>query len=242
MVLWQGLSLDNQTIIALQDRIETISAESAPIQNASQESSLETPQQASPQPSQQTAQQPMQMISGLLGQIWPFIPGLYAATTALFFILGIAVAQKNLLVSKLSSTTHGSKPIENSSLKKKQLTAIPSFPYEKLLLSDLYVPWIFWKLFAVIGSLTALGYLMQIPVLFTIGGNLSLIFLMIFLLQGIAVVNAYAKKQKNSEMFLAGFYVIVLLIGWILIFVILIGALEPWLDLRSRFLKSDSSS
>lgn len=157
----------------------------------------------------------------LLTKIWPYIPGIYAGSFTLLFSVGVSVAQKNPF----------------SSLK---VLAV-KFPRPPLILSELYVPWFFWKVFAGVGGIAALSFMMQWDSGALIFSNLSLALLGVFVLQGMAVVMAFAKKQKNAKMFLVVFYAFVVLVGWMLIFVVIIGLFEPWVNLRSR-LKSDDDA
>lgn len=158
-----------------------------------------------------------QSFQAVVRSLWPYMPGIYVLSFCLLFSWGIALAQSGGLQKK--------KP------------DFFSIPRPKLELSELYVPWIFWKLFAVLGVGTFVTYLLSATTVMIIFVNLSIAISSIFSLQGLAVVNSFAKKQQNPKMFLVVFYVIVVVIVNIpisLIILSLIGLLEPWLDLRSR--------
>ena len=161
-------------------------------------------------------------LAAALLKIWPFFPGIYAGLLIILFSIGVSLAQKN------------------------KLKPYPLFAFSlvrpKLMLSDLYVPWVFWKLFAIVGSITAVSFLIKWPLGLAFFGNISLTLCGLFVLQGMAVITAFAKKQKNPKMFLVVFYVFVVIIGWIILLIVLMGLLEPWLNLRSKLAPLDDKN
>ncbi len=163
------------------------------------------------------AQQRLMPIKTLVQKVWPYMPGLYALIFFLLYSIGASLAQKGYLQAWRPTFW--------------------SMPRPKLALSTLYVPWLFWKTFAAVGGLAAVCYVMNWQAGLVLFGNMSLSVLGVFVLQGMAIVMTFAKKQKNPKMFLVVFYAIVVVIVGIPIFLIMIslfGLLEPWLDIRSR--------
>ena len=80
-------------------------------------------------------------IQGALGKIWPYIPGVYTLTFTILYSIGVALAQQGTL-QIWQPTLWG-------------------LPRPRLLLSDLYVPWVFWKCFAALGVAAGVTYLMS---------------------------------------------------------------------------------
>jgi len=66
------------------------------------------------------------------------------------------------------------------------------------------------------------------------GRNLALILAVPFFFLGLSVVHAVARKTTFRGMFLVGFYLFLLLTGWIAFLVIATGLAEQWTGLRRR--------
>lgn len=101
-----------------------------------------------------------------------------------------------------------------------------------LSLADLYLPWWCW----IVLTLTGLAW-MFLPAVSSLryfAANLTLVLLFAFLLQGLAVVHAYIKKQAYPQLFLVIIYLVMILFTWPIFIFIVLGILEPWLGLRER--------
>ena len=156
------------------------------------------------------AQDQVALLMTYLKLLWPYIPGI---STALFVFM-VAIA---------------------TSLTPKWFKAHKvDFPRPLLLLSELYLPWWCWKVFAAVGVAWAIALQFEMPALQHAFGNLLVPLVALFILQGLSIVTTFAKKQKNTQMLLVIFYGFVLVFGWTLLVLILAGLLEPWLDLRTR--------
>lgn len=149
-----------------------------------------------------------------LTRIWPYVPGISLS----LFVLMVAGA------TSLSQRWFAKR-------------ALP-MPRPPLALGALYLPWGFWRAFALFGAGFALSTLATFSPGQALCGNLLAPLLSFFLLQGLAVVMVYAKKQSNPKMFLVIFYGFMLVFGWTSLILILGGLLEPWLDLRSRLIQT----
>jgi hypothetical protein len=68
-----------------------------------------------------------------------------------------------------------------------------------------------------------------------VGRNLILIIGATFAFAGLAVIHAFARRWGNRLLWLTAVYVFIFLFGWPLLFVALLGAIEPWANLRKRF-------
>lgn len=141
--------------------------------------------------------------------IWPYVPGIMIGFFILMTTLSTALTQRWF---------------------QKQHKAFPRPP---LKLTELYLPWATWKAFVGLGILWAILSYVN-PSLAQINGNVALCLLCAFLLQGLSILHAFAKKQKNSHMFLVISYVCMLVFGWPLFIFTIMGILEPWIKLRDR--------
>ena len=142
--------------------------------------------------------------------IWPYMAGVAVGVYVLLTIWSGMIAQRWLKVKGKKLARPG------------------------LLLSDLYLPWWCWKVFAVTGLAFVFGLQFNIATLSYFAGSLSLVLIALFTLQGLAVLNTFAKKQKNTKMILVVSYVFMIVFSWILVVLVLLGLLEPWLNLRER--------
>jgi hypothetical protein len=68
-----------------------------------------------------------------------------------------------------------------------------------------------------------------------IGGNLVLMSMLAYAFAGLAVVHALTARSSNRTVALVATYTFLFIFGWPLIIVALVGAAEPWLNLRRRF-------
>ena len=155
-----------------------------------------------------------QILLNYLKILWPYVPGISMGIFTLMIPLSVSLVQKWFSRNKVK------------------------FPRPALNLSDLYLPWWCWKAFAGAGSAWALALQTDFTALHYIFGNFTLPLVALFLLQGLSIVTAFAKKQKNPKMFLVIFYGFVVVFGWTLLILILGGLLEPWLDLRTRLIQT----
>lgn len=67
------------------------------------------------------------------------------------------------------------------------------------------------------------------------GANLSLVLCLPFLFLGLAVVHAFARRQKLRWAILVGTYAAVMIFGWPAAALIILGFVEQWAGLRQRF-------
>lgn len=68
-----------------------------------------------------------------------------------------------------------------------------------------------------------------------VGGNLVLMAVLAFALAGLGVVHALLARSSNRTVALVATYAFLFVFGWPLVIVALLGAAEPWLNLRRRF-------
>lgn len=68
-----------------------------------------------------------------------------------------------------------------------------------------------------------------------IGSNLVLMSILAYAFAGLAVVHALTARSSNRTLALVATYTFLFIFGWPLIIVALVGAAEPWLNLRRRF-------
>ena len=160
------------------------------------------------------AQDRIQLIFKYLTIIWPYVPGASMGLFTLMIAISTSLVQKWFKRHKVK------------------------FPRPALKLSELYLPWWCWKAFAAVGAAWAISLQFDISTLQYVFGNLTLPLVALFLLQGLAIATAFAKKQQNPKMFLVLFYGFVVIFGWTLLILILGGLLEPWLDLRTRLIQT----
>lgn len=67
-----------------------------------------------------------------------------------------------------------------------------------------------------------------------VGGNLVLMSVLAYALAGLAVVHAFAARSPNRTLVLVATYGFVFIFGWPAVLIALLGAAEPWLNLRRR--------
>jgi hypothetical protein len=67
-----------------------------------------------------------------------------------------------------------------------------------------------------------------------IGGNLVLMAVLAYALAGLAVIHAFAARSPNRRLVLVATYGAVFIFGWPAVLIALLGAAEPWLNLRRR--------
>ena len=68
-----------------------------------------------------------------------------------------------------------------------------------------------------------------------VGGNLVLMAVLAFALAGLGVIHALLARSNNRTVALVATYAFLFVFGWPLVIVALLGAAEPWLNLRRRF-------
>ncbi len=68
-----------------------------------------------------------------------------------------------------------------------------------------------------------------------VGGNLVLMSVLAFALAGLGVVHALLARRANRTLALVATYGFLFIFGWPLVIIALLGAAEPWLNLRRRF-------
>jgi hypothetical protein len=71
------------------------------------------------------------------------------------------------------------------------------------------------------------------------GSNLTVIFSVPFLFQGLGVIHASAARSSKRAWLLAGVYVAVLIFGWPIPLIVALGVIEQWVGLRRRFAATD---
>ena len=155
-----------------------------------------------------------QFLLGYLKIFWPYVPGISMGVFILMVTFSTSLTQKWFAHKKIK------------------------FPRPALTLSELYLPWWCWKVFAGFGLAWAISLQTDLPPLQQIFGNMTLPLVALFLLQGLSIITAFIKKHKNPKMLLVIFYGFVLVFGWTLLILILGGLLEPWLDLRTRLIQT----
>ena len=89
-----------------------------------------------------------------------------------------------------------------------------------------------WPLYAL--GLSCLAGIAASGALEYIGRNLAIVFAVPFLLQGLAVVHAAAARLPGRAVWLAGFYLLGLLMAWPFVLVAALGLAEPFIGLRAR--------
>lgn len=157
----------------------------------------------------------IQLIFEALKRIWPYIPGFSMAAFILMTAFSASLTQRWFAGNRVD------------------------FPRPRFELATLCLPWWCWKAIAALGVVFALSLQTQATDLQAIFGCLTLPLIALFILQGLAILTTYAKKQKNPKMILVIFYGFVLVFGWTLLILILAGLLEPWLDLRTRMIQTN---
>lgn len=90
-----------------------------------------------------------------------------------------------------------------------------------------------WLMYATAGA--ALLSLLGAGTPALLGRSLLLLFLVPYLLQGLAVAHAFARHWGAPRLALVAFYVALILLGWPAILVVALGLLEDWAQLRRRY-------
>ena len=142
---------------------------------------------------------------GLAERAANILPGIAAALLFLALALDGVVGQ--LIAARLAIARRPSPPWREMTL--------PAWPLYALGLSCL----------AGIAASGALEY---------IGRNLAIVFAVPFLLQGLSVVHAVAARLPGRAVWLAGFYLLGLLMAWPFVLVAALGLAEPYVGLRAR--------
>jgi uncharacterized protein YybS (DUF2232 family) len=149
-----------------------------------------------------------QEIERVFRQLIPYFPGISAVSLMIMTVLAGATAQAFLKSRQMLVRT----PVS---------------------LAELYLPWWCWKVLfitAMCWTFLPHGTLYQY-----LAANLTIVLLFAFLLQGLAIIHAYIKKQASSQLFLVIIYLIMILFTWPIFILIVLGLVEPWLRLRERF-------
>lgn len=71
------------------------------------------------------------------------------------------------------------------------------------------------------------------------GSNLTVIFMVPFLFQGLGVLHALAERSSKRTWLLAGVYGAVLIFGWPIPLIVALGVIEQWVGLRRRYVATD---
>ncbi len=140
----------------------------------------------------------------------PYIPGIKGAWFIITMTISVAYTQKLIKNNKLPVN----RPI--------------------ILLSQLYLPTWVWKYFIGIAIMVISSSVIN-TTLSIFFSNLMLPLLALFALQGLAVIYAFAKQQKKRYILFV--FLLIFMLGWPLLIVILLGLVEPWLQLRNRIRK-----
>ena len=75
-----------------------------------------------------------------------------------------------------------------------------------------------------------------------LGVNLAIILAGAFAFAGLAVVHTVARRWPNRRLWLIAVYVFVLVFGWPVLSLALLGLADPWLNLRRRLGGGSSST
>ncbi len=97
-------------------------------------------------------------------------------------------------------------------------------------LSSFNLPWWPWIALAVCGALNFILPTLQARLFL----NAALLLLSGFLIEGLSIVHKTFLHYKLSGMFLWIFYFVMVLFGWPIFIVIVLGIFEPWTKLRER--------
>ena len=71
------------------------------------------------------------------------------------------------------------------------------------------------------------------------GSNLTVVFLVPFLFQGLGVLHALVRRSSKRTWLLAGLYGAVLIFGWPIPLIVALGVIEQWVGLRRRYAATD---
>jgi hypothetical protein len=155
-----------------------------------------------------------QLLEEYFKTLWPYLPGLLAAGFLLMTTWSAALTQRWL--------------------KRHQKT----LPRQALALTTLNLPWWCWQGLAASAVAWMIATQMHTPTASFLGVIL-LVFVSLFVLQGLAIFHTFVKKRQISHLFLVIFYICVIVFAYPLFLLIVVGAgvLEPWLNLRDRINK-----
>ncbi len=67
------------------------------------------------------------------------------------------------------------------------------------------------------------------------GVNLAMILILPFFFMGLAVVHAMCRTKSAGAFMLTAFYGLLIILGWPVLFVAVLGLIEQWVELRRRF-------
>lgn len=98
---------------------------------------------------------------------------------------------------------------------------------------DFELPWWPWWMLAFLGIITFFGSGEVKIISLNVLGTL----LVGFLMEGLAVIHAYARKYEQRNLFLWIFYMLMVVFGWLALPVLSVGIFEPWLNLKERLCK-----
>jgi hypothetical protein len=99
-------------------------------------------------------------------------------------------------------------------------------------LSELELPGWLWPAIGVAALLALLGA----GGLGFLGRSLLLVLAVPYVFLGLAVVHAFARRVSHRRLALTLFYGAIMLLGWPLVAVLLLGLVEDWAHVRQRFL------
>lgn len=143
-----------------------------------------------------------------IAQIVILLPALFTSFLFIFTIINVISAQS--ILQKFSS----------------HLRPIPSMIHFEL-------PWWPWWALAGVGILAFFsdGILGMVSI------NLLWVLLNVFIVEGLAIIHSYSTKYEQRNLFLWIFYTLMVVFGWLLLPVLIVGIFEPWLNLKERFCK-----
>ena len=155
-----------------------------------------------------------QLLEDYFKMLWPYLPGFLAGGFVLMTTWSTALTQRWF---------------------KRHQKKLPRQPFA---LTTLNLPWWCWKALAMSGTAWAVAVPFHAPTA-SLLGMILLVFLSLFVLQGLAILQTFVKKQQISHLFLVIFYICVIVFAYPLFLLIIVGAgvLEPWLNLRDRINK-----
>ena len=173
----------------------------------------------------------MGMITAYLGEIFSFmLPTLDDATLNEMIDAVVPLFPGYMGISWLIMVTI------NTSIATALLARANRLPRPVMQMSKLILPdWLSWLLIA-----SAAIALVGSGETQFLGRNLALILALPFFFLGLSLVHIIARKTTFPGTFLAGFYVFLVLIGWIALLVIVAGLTEQWVGLRSRLNQSNN--
>jgi hypothetical protein len=99
-------------------------------------------------------------------------------------------------------------------------------------LSELELPGWLWPAIGVAALLAVLGA----GGLGFLGRSLLIVLAVPYVFLGLAVVHAFARRVSHRRLALTLFYGAIMLLGWPLVMVLVLGLVEDWAHVRQRFL------